>query len=303
MTFRIIITVFLLSISLSTHAEVIKVAATVPEVAWLVKQIGGDRVEVITLNSGDVDLHFLEARIDYIIKLRNVDALCYSGLGLEEGWLPKVVQRAGNMQIMLGKSGNCNLGQGVDVLNRPKGMVDRSMGHIHPQGNPHYTSDPLSMIKAASIVKKTLTALKKDDEKFFNAQYLKLKDTLTNLHQEISRQLSKIKNRKVLSYHSEFNYWIESYKFENMGMLEDKPGMPPSAGRLAKVARLAKEQGVGVILYTDFNNHTLVSKFQKLSQTKMIKLPAHAQNSEPDSYREWQLQMAKRLLDEFNLKF
>ena len=303
MTSRIFLSLLTLSLSLTLQAARLKVAATVPEVAWLVKQVGGDRVEVMTLNSGNVDLHFLEARIDYIVKLRNVDALCYSGLGLEEGWLPKVVQRAGNMQIMLGKPGNCNLGLGVEVLNRPKGMVDRSMGHIHPQGNPHYTSDPLSMIKAADIVKKTLVGLKKEDEEFFQSQFIKLESYLKKLHQEIRLKLSKIKNRKVLSYHSEFNYWVESYQFENMGMLEDKPGMPPSAGRIAKVAKLAKEQGVGVILYTDFNNHTLVSKFQSLSQTKMIKLPAHAENSEPDSYRQWQLLMAKRLLDEFNLKF
>lgn len=280
----------------------LKVISTVPELTWLVERIGGEVVETDTLNSGNVDLHFLEARVDYILKLRKADMLCYSGLGLEIGWLPKVVQRAGNEKILLGASGDCNLGESIDALNKPQGTISRNMGDVHPQGNPHYTNDPLMMVKAAEYFYQKILNLRPDKKVYFSKNLKELTKELKEISQKIKSLFNPIKNRKILTYHSEFNYWLKSYGFENMGMIEDKPGVPPSAGRLSEVATKSQKDHISIFLYTPFNSIGIINKFEKLSGVKGVELSAHAENSEKDAYLKWQMEMAKKVLDGYSIK-
>jgi zinc/manganese transport system substrate-binding protein len=44
-------------------------------------------------------------------------------------------------------------------LEVPTGEVDRSMGDIHPEGNPHYLADPLNGLKVAALIRDRLAVL------------------------------------------------------------------------------------------------------------------------------------------------
>lgn len=289
--------IFLLSFPF-VMASPIKVITTTPEVSWLVKSIGQDKVVTDTLTSGQTDLHFMEARIDYILKIKKADILCYTGLGLELGWLPKVVQRAGNSNVMPGHIGDCNLGSIIKALDIPNTPVDRSMGDVHPQGNPHYTNDPLMMKKAAKVVAMALKKASPSNNVFFEKNLKKVQKKLSEIHQNIYQKLKPIKNRKIISYHSEFSYWLKTYDFHNQGMLEDKPGLPPSARRIADVSIKSLKNKVAAILYTGFNPYDVIKNFSRSTKIKMIEFQAHASSSDIGSYEAWQNQMANKVLNE-----
>src|SRR5256884_1953474 len=108
----------------------------------LPKEVGGNRVEVESLGKGYQDPHFVEPKPNLMLVLNRADLLLHVGLELEIGWLPPLVLGSRNPKIQPGEMGNLDCSRAIPVLDVPTTKVDRSMGDIHPQGNPHYWLPP-----------------------------------------------------------------------------------------------------------------------------------------------------------------
>src|SRR5210317_1857297 len=89
----------------STNAT-LSVFACEPEWAALVKQLGGDRVDVYSATTAKQDPHHVRARPSLIAKARRADLLVCSGAELEIGWLPLLLRKSGNADIQPGQPGN-----------------------------------------------------------------------------------------------------------------------------------------------------------------------------------------------------
>lgn len=263
----------LFSLALSAEAK-IKVVTTTPDIAQVVRAIGQDQVEVQSLLNGSEDPHFAEARPDYILKVNRADIVCAMGLELEIGWLPKVLSKSGNSKVQEGGTGSCFLGKTVKPLEIPKGIVDRSFGDVHAHGNPHFNLDPLKLAEGGQEVVRVLSAALPSQEAVFQKNYDTFKKTMTDLHAQVAKNLPKI---KVMEYHKEFTYFFKSYGLESAGSLEDKPGMPPSAARMALAAKMAKEQNVKILLASPSAPHKTLERFQELSGVKVVTVPSYVQ--------------------------
>src|SRR6185369_7794188 len=69
------------------------------------------------------------------------DAVVENGLDLD-AWADVAIEGANNPQIVRGGRGRIEISQGVELLEVPTARVDRSMGDVHPRGNPHFSLDP-----------------------------------------------------------------------------------------------------------------------------------------------------------------
>src|SRR5438552_15182783 len=118
------------------------VVSSIPTVGSLAKEVGGNRVEVESLGKGYQDPHFVEPKPNLMLVLNRADLLLHVGLELEIGWLPPLVLGSRNPKIQPGELGNLDCSRSIPVLDVPTTKVDRSMGDIHPQGNPHYWLPP-----------------------------------------------------------------------------------------------------------------------------------------------------------------
>lgn len=257
------------------HAK-IKVVATLPDVAEVVRAVGGDQVEVSTLLSGSEDPHYSDARPDYILKIRNADVVCAIGLDLEIGWLPKVMDKAGNSKVQSGGLGFCELGRTVKPLEVPTGVIDRSLGDVHPHGNPHFAVDPLKLAESGAEVARVLSAVEPDKADLFQKNYEAFQKQMTTLHAAIQK---KIKKDKVMEYHKEFTYFFTTYGLDSVGSLEEKPGMPPSAARIAQVANTAKANKVAVLFATASSSHSTLERFHELSGIPVVIVPSYIQTT------------------------
>src|SRR5205085_405129 len=106
-----------------------------------------------TIARGSEDPHFVDARPSFVRVLNKADVLIEGGAELEIGWLPPLVNGARNAKILADAPGHIIASRGVRLLELPTGPVDRSMGDVHPFGNPHFALDPAN----AKLVAKTLT--------------------------------------------------------------------------------------------------------------------------------------------------
>ena len=95
-----------------------------PEFKWVVKELAPE-VETLSLLDGNEDPHFIDATPSFIFKVAKARLLIRNGLELEDAWLEKVIEQAGNNQIS--KTGNCNASKNISPIGTIE-KYDRSMG-------------------------------------------------------------------------------------------------------------------------------------------------------------------------------
>jgi zinc/manganese transport system substrate-binding protein len=277
----------------------IKVVASTPDMAYLAHSIGGAQVEVFSLLDGSEDPHFVDAVPLFIQKTAAADVFIEVGLGLEEGWVPKVLQKSGNKKIQSGSSGFCSVGSSVDVLEKAQGKINRSMGDVHGEGNPHFHLSPRHYLQGADRVLKCLKVISPQNEVFFNANYLALKEEINRTSIEVKKILSKSTNKLFAEYHKHFLYFLESYQLQKSEPIEIIPGVPPSAGRLAERAQKARQESLSLVIAANYQNEKVLKKFKELSGVKFIKIaPGLSDQFSKNSYYEWQMNIAKKIADE-----
>src|SRR5881296_4503744 len=184
----------------ASAADKIHVVATIPDLKALTEEVGGNLVEVDALARGTQNAHELEIRPSLMVKLRRADILIENGLELDS-WADVAVQGANNPNIVRGAPGRVDVSRGIQVLEVPSTRVDRSMGDVHPLGNPHYSMDPGM---APVITQNIVDALgrfapdhRAEFEKNRQAFLARLDATLPRW----TRETEPLKGAKVVVYH------------------------------------------------------------------------------------------------------
>lgn len=278
MTFKNLnLAVFSFFISQILHAKPL-VVTTLPEFAYLISEIAKDKVEVKSLLVGSENPHFLDVRPDFISTLRKASLICFSGLELEVGWLPKSIEKAANAKIKPNTSGSCDLGSQIKPLDKIHSSVDRSMGDVHAAGNPHYNLSLKQILLTLNYITQKLNDLVPDQKSFFETNQQNLNTKLTKLDGQITKkfELLKQKNKgtlKVSQYHKEFSYLIKDYALSEQVSIEEKPGISPSAGRVQKVAAQIKNDGVDLIVAADDAPISTLEKLKEFSSVPYVILP------------------------------
>lgn len=250
----------------------VKVITTLPDLAWAVSEVGGEKVNVQSLLKGLEDPHHVDTIPEFIRLTANADLVVLVGMELEEGWMPKVISRSGNSRVQRGSPGYFEAGSAITVLEKPVGPVDRSMGDVHPGGNPHFWLSPLSLSEAAVGIEQALTrvdpAHRKDYETGRKAFQAKLKTIF-----EKNRARLQGKKLAVMEYHREFSYFFSAYGLKSLGSIEEKPGVTPPAGRLAEVASLARAAEVKVAIAGPYAPKKTLDRFSEVSGVPVKVVP------------------------------
>ena len=242
----IIIAILLFSWFTNLKAGELNVITTLPSLASITKSIGGDLVEVKSLTKGSQDAHFIEAKPSLMFILNKADLLIYSGLELEIGWLPLLIQGARNSKVAAGSRGSLNASDALsktNILEKPKGEVDRTMGDVHPLGNPHFLIDPHNALLVAGLIAHKLIELDIDNKDTYEKN---LKVFCQNLKSKISmweNQFSFLKGKDIVCYHPHWSYLLEWMNLKNAGYIELRPGIPPTPRHKKEIIDIKKLTG------------------------------------------------------------
>jgi len=258
----------------STFKEKINVVTTLEDFASITKEIGGDRVDVIAIAKGCQNPHYLEGKPSFMKRLNKADLLIYNGLQLEIGWLPLIVQGARNPKIAYGAKGNLDCSKGIHILEVPQGEVDRSMGDVHPEGNPHYTLDPRNGIIIANRIFEKLKELSPDDEEYFKKNLDEFLHKLERKIEEWEKRMEPYRGTKVVTYHKQWEYLAEWLGFKIVGEIEDKPGIPPSPRHLSWLISFMKEEKIPLIIAANFDDIDTARKVSQKTGATLLILPA-----------------------------
>lgn len=244
---------FLLACLGLAHAAPVQVVTTVPELAVLVREVGGERVQVTALALPTQDPHFVDARPNLALALSRADLLVVVGLELEVGWMPVLIQGARNPRIQPGAPGFLDASTAVTVLERATGQVDRSQGDVHGAGNPHYLLHPRNGPRVAAALAAALTRCDPAGAEVYRARLAEFEAHAAAAIHAWELRLAGLRGREVLQYHRSFVYLADWTGLRLAGEVEPKPGVPPTAGHLAQVIQRSGDV-VGVLAETWFAN-------------------------------------------------
>ena len=275
----------------------IKALATTPDISWLIERVGGNKVEVDSLLEGVEDPHYVDAMPHWIAKLSRIDVFCVMGLGLEIAWVEKIISRSGNHKIGPGGKGHCDAGRSVKALDVPSGKIDRSLGDVHPEGNPHYNLGPSFYLQAAREIEVVLSRVDPANALFYRQNLQQLKEHMEKIKREVQQKLSLVRKKKLMSYHREFTYFFHDFALPDYGEVEEIPGVPPSAGRMARVGLKAKETGIDMVLASNNNPQKILQRFSEISGAKVVQVAISIRkNGRPQTYRDLLLNIADALV-------
>ncbi|HEY0712675.1 MAG TPA: metal ABC transporter substrate-binding protein [Polyangia bacterium] len=252
----------------------LRVVASVPDLAALAREIGGDAVIVKSLSAPAQDPHFVDAKPSLALELNRAQLVLFVGLDLEVGWLPTLLVGARNPSIAPGSPGHLDCSQFVKKLDVPGGNVDRSQGDIHPGGNPHYLYDPRAAGAVAEGIAKRLSTLDPGQASKFESNLAGFKKRLEASRARWEKRLANLRGMPVLGYHRTLSYLADWLGFQPVGFLEPKPGVPPSPRHIAELLALSKQRKVRLILqedhYPDATSRLVASRIP----AALVRIPA-----------------------------
>ena len=267
--------------------EKLRVVTTTTDLACIARAVGGDKVEVTAIATGREDPHYIAARPRYMMAARKADLWIRVGLELEIGYEELIIDGSRNSKIRISSPGHLDASEGVLRLEVPTQKIDRSMGDIHPLGNPHYWTDPLNGRIVAKNIGRRLAHLapqhasyfedrmklfqRQLDERMFGPQLVQqygggklwallLKRRLDEVlgkpgQPELAGWLGSLRpfeGQKIVTYHRSWSYFAHRFALIVAAELEPKPGIPPSPGHVAEVIERIKLEAVKLLLMEPF---------------------------------------------------
>ncbi|GMU67254.1 MAG: adhesin [Acidobacteriota bacterium] len=254
----------------AAHAAV-RVVTTTTDLAAIVRAVGGDRVEVLSIAAGHQDPHFVDAKPSYLVKLQRADLFVQIGLELEAGWAPNLLANSRNGKIQPGGPGFVDASEGIERLQIPA-AADRSEGDIHPYGNPHYWLDPANGRAIAANVAAGLARVDPANATAYEAgraAFVARLDAALARWTERARPLAGL---PVVAYHNSWPFLERRFGFRVVGFVEPKPGIPPSGRYVAELAESMKRDGVRLILMSTFYDQKTADLVARLSGAEVVTL-------------------------------
>jgi len=303
---------FLTPTPLPAANKKIQVVCTLPTLKALTEEIGGDRVDVVSLAKGDQDPHFVTPTPVLMKRTREAVLFIENGLSLEL-WADEVVNGSGNSRIFRGTPGRIIASNGISALEIPS-VITRELGDIHPQGNPHVWLDPLlAKVEAGNICEALKAAdssgatyyearkvdfFQRIDTALFGPELLKLLGSQKLTRLTWSGQLQSflennkiggtpltakaggwfkasepLRGKKAYEFHRVWVYFARVFGIQLVGTIEERPGIPPGPQHVRQVTEKVNTEKIPLILVDNFYDPSLPGNIAKQTGASLVLLP------------------------------
>jgi len=253
-------------------AAALNVFTCEPEWGSLARELGGDKVSVYSATTALQDAHRIEARPSLIARMRSADLVVCSGSELEIGWLPLLQTQSGNSKIQLGSPGYFEASQQVAKLEMPR-VIDRSLGDIHPGGNPHVHTDPRNIARVAQALEERMAQIDPANADTYRSRGRSFRERWQAAIIRWERQAAPLKGVPLVVYHKDFSYFINWTGMREAGSLEPKPGIPPTPSHLAELLDQMKRAPAKVIVYSPYNSSQAAEFLSRKTNIPAVMMP------------------------------
>jgi zinc/manganese transport system substrate-binding protein len=257
---------------LAPASAALSVFATVPEWGALVGELGGDKVKIYTATNALQDPHHVEAKPSLIARARGADLVVATGAELEIGWLPLVLQQAGNPKVQPGKPGYFEAAPFVALLDKPT-RLDRADGDVHAAGDPHIQTDPRNIAKVAAPLALRLAELDPENAAFYQTRYKAFAERWNAAIASWEKQAAPLKGVPIVVQHKAFTYLIAWIGLKEMATLEPKPGVEPTTAHLGEVLATLQRTPAKMVLRAAYQSDRASQWIAERAKINAVMLP------------------------------
>jgi zinc/manganese transport system substrate-binding protein len=252
-------------------ADKINIVASIPDLASVASNIGGDKVTVLSIAKGNGDPHSVEVLPYYMMQAAKADIYLKVGLSLDK-WAAAVIKGAGNKRL---KAFDCS--KNINVF-KEDAFADMSKGHAHPDGNPHYWLNPLNCAIIAENVKEALIETDGANKDYYENNFIAFKSKIEDRYEKWKEKMYPLKGKFFISYHSSWVYFADAFDMKIIANVEPFPGIPPTAKHLSELIKIIKEKDVKFMLQESYFSKNAGKFLNKETAIKVIiKSPSCAQ--------------------------
>lgn len=262
----------LLLLGIQSAQAALKVFACEPEWGALAQEIGGDKVSVYTATQALQDVHHVQARPSLLAKMRTADLVICTGAELEIGWLPLLLQQAGNPKVQPGQPGYFEAAAYVPLLEVPK-RLDRADGDVHPQGNPHIQTDPRNIGKVGDALALRLAELDSANAAFYQTRQQDFSKRWQDAIKRWETQAAPLKGVAIVVQHKGFPYIENWLGLHEVAELEPKPGVEPTSAHLTEVLEQLQRQPARMIVRAAYNDERAAQWLAQRAKIPVVVLP------------------------------
>jgi zinc/manganese transport system substrate-binding protein len=250
----------------------LSVFATVPEWGALVEELAGDKAKIYVATNALQDPHHVEAKPSLIARARGADLVVATGAELEIGWLPLVLQQAGNPKVQPGKPGYFEAAAIVTLLDKPT-RLDRADGDIHAAGDPHVQTDPRNIVRIAAPLSARLAELDPENAAWYQSRYKAFSERFNAAIATWEKQAAPLKGTPIVVQHKAFTYLIAWLGLKEVATLEPKPGVEPTTAHLSDVLATLQRTPAKMVLRAAYQSDRASQWIADRTKINAVTLP------------------------------
>jgi zinc transport system substrate-binding protein len=246
----------------------IKVVTTMYPVYEFVKQVGGDKVDVVMLIPPGAEPHDWEPTAKDIIQIKDAKIFAFHGKDFEP--VEKLLKKE-----VLGNALPLEVSKDVIKLEAKHEEKEEEHGHSHDEEHkfdPHAWLDPLAVQQEIKTIAEALVSV---DEK--NAEYYKknadaYNKKLAELDEQYKKGLAGMTRKEIVTSHRAFGYLANRYGFEQLGIMGLSPDAEPTPDKMAKITEFCREHKVKYIFFETLTSPKLAQTIAKETGAELLVL-------------------------------
>ncbi|MBI4561464.1 MAG: zinc ABC transporter substrate-binding protein [Candidatus Rokubacteria bacterium] len=264
------------------EGRALRVVTSSTDLVAIAQEIGQDRVQGLSFFLGyqEPELWVEEVFPSWMLRAARADLFIRIGL-FADVWADVVIEGARNPKISPGGPGLVDASAGIAVLEVPQGLVDRSLGEIHIQGNPHYLLDPLNAKVVAANILRGLSRVSPGDAEFFRKNAGEFSRRIDQAMTRWDVAAQPLRGKKLAAYHKTWSYLARRFGLTVVGYCEPKPGIEPSPADIRQLAETMAREGARLIIHAPVYSPRIplaVAREVELrtgQPVRVLMLPAH----------------------------
>ncbi len=264
----LLLSILLASCNMQTSPKLdsgkLQIVATTSIVADVVRQIGGELIDVEILLPEGADPHSFDPSPQDIALVADADIIFANGAGLE-AFITHLLESAGAEDRVV------EVSEGITLLSHPKADEQEQAEHA---GDPHTWTDPNNVMIWVENIESALTSADPNNQEKYAAGAASYTSELEEIDLWIHEEIAKIpvENRKIVTDHRLLGYYVEEYELEQVGAIVEGYSSlsEPSAQELAALEDAISALGVQAIFVGNTVNSNLAERIAEDTGVQIV---------------------------------
>ncbi len=247
-------------------SEKLNIVSSVSPITNIVKNVGGNRIELTGLVPEGVNSHTFELVPSDVIKVNNADLIIIDGLGLETN-VEEVAEQASskNSQLQILKLGD-------NTIAPAQWIFDFSFPKENGDPNPHLWLNVAYAMKFANLTRDKLMQMDPQNADY----YLENTDRYISLLKKLDEGIMKavqtvpLQNRKLVTYHDSWAYFAPRYNMTVIGAVQPSDFGEPTPQEVARIIDQIRSEKVPAIFASEVFPTQVINQIAKEGGVKVV---------------------------------